>query len=193
MLDIKYVRENLDEVEEILKHRNCKFDKNKFFELEKQRRDLIATEEELQSKRNKTSKQIGALMSQGKKDEAEKAKEEVRAINEKLEKAKEERELADKQLKEFMMSIPNIAHDTTPVGSDENDNVEVRKWGEPKQFSFDAKPHWDIGTDLKIIDFERGVKLAKSRFYVLGGAGAKLERALINFMIDFHEKNGYKE
>lgn len=193
MLDIKYVRENMDVVVEAMKNRNAEFDKKKFAKLEEERRTCISSEEELQAGRNVASKQIGAMMSQGKKDEAEKAKDEVRKINEQLEHAKLARETVDKALKDFMMAVPNMPHETTPVGKDENDNSEVRIWGEPKKFDFDAKPHWDIGTDLDIIDFERGVKLSKSRFYVLGGAGAKLERSLINFMADTHVANGYKE
>lgn len=193
MLDIKYVRENLDLVQQAMKNRNAEFDKDSFLQMEENRRKLIATEEELQAKRNSTSKQIGQLMSQGKKDEAEAVKTEVREINEKLEKAKAGREQADNNLKTFMMAIPNIPHESTPVGKDEDDNPEVRKWGEPSSFEFEPKAHWDIGTNLDIIDFERGVKLAKSRFYVLGGKGAKLERALINFMADTHESKGYRE
>lgn len=193
MLDIKFVRDNLDAVEAAMKSRNATFDKEKFLEMDADRRKFIASEEELQSKRNAASKQIGALMGQGKKDEAEAAKEEVRKINEELEKLSANRQNAEEELKTFMMAVPNMPHESTPVGADENDNPEVRKWGEPTKFAFEPKAHWDIGTDLDIIDFERGVKLAKSRFYVLGGMGAKLERSLINFMADTHEKNGYRE
>lgn len=193
MLDIKYVRENTDLVVEAMKNRNADFDKQKFAKLEEDRRKCIAVEEELQAERNSASKKIGELMAQGKKDEAEKAKEDVRKLNDKLEKATEARGRADRALREFMLAVPNIPHETTPVGKDENDNPEVRKWGEPRNFDFEAKAHWDIGTDLDIIDFERGVKLSKSRFYVLGGAGAKLERSLINYMADTHETKGYKE
>lgn len=193
MLDVKFVRENLDEVVKAMKARNFDFDKAAFSKLDENRRKLIAEEEELQASRNAQSKSIGALMGQGKKDEAEKAKEEVRKINEKLEDISAKRENVEDELKTLMMSVPNIPHESTPIGADENDNPEIRKWGEPTKFNFEPKAHWDIGTDLDIIDFERGVKLAKSRFYVLGGAGAKLERALINFMADTHNKNGYRE
>ena len=193
MLDVKFVRENLDEVVKAMKARNFDFDKAAFSKLDENRRKLIAEEEELQAGRNAQSKSIGALMGQGKKDEAEKAKEEVRKINEKLEDISAKRENVEDELKTLMMSVPNIPHESTPIGADENDNPEIRKWGEPNKFNFEPKAHWDIGTDLDIIDFERGVKLAKSRFYVLGGAGAKLERALINFMADTHNKNGYRE
>lgn len=193
MLDIKFVRENLDAVETAMKNRNAKFDREKFVAFEQDRRKCIAQEEQLQQQRNSASKQIGQLMSQGQKDQAEKAKDDVRKINESLEEAKQKREQVDNALKDYMMSVPNMPHETTPVGADENDNPEIRKWGSPKDFDFEAKAHWDIGTNLNIIDFERGVKLAKSRFYVLGGMGAKLERSLINFMLDQHVKKGYKE
>lgn len=193
MLDIKFVRENLDAVETAMQNRNAKFDREKFISFEQDRRKFIAEEEALQQKRNSASKQIGALMSQGKKDEAEQAKDEVRKINEELESAKQKREEVDGALKDYMMSIPNMPHETTPVGADENDNPEIRRWSEPTEFDFEPQAHWDIGTNLDIIDFERGVKLAKSRFYVLGGAGARLERALINFMIDTHTSKNYRE
>ena len=141
MLDMKYVRENTDAVVAAMKNRNAEFDQAKFVKLEEERRTCIAAEEELQAGRNAASKQIGALMSQGKKDEAEKAKDEVRKINEKLEHAKEAREKADTELREFMMAIPNLPHESTPVGADENDNPEVRTWGEPRKFDFEAKAH----------------------------------------------------
>ena len=127
MLDIKYVRENTDAVVAALKNRNVEFDKSKFAKLEEDRRKCIAAEEELQAERNAASKKIGEMMSQGKKDEAEKAKEEVRKINEKLEKATDARGRADGGLREFMLAIPNLPHESTPVGKDENDNPEVRK------------------------------------------------------------------
>lgn len=193
MLDIKFVRENLDAVEAAMKNRNAKFDKDTFVTLDELRRKCIASTEQLQAERNSISKQIGQLMGQGKKDEAEAVKQQVKKINEDLEKEKAAREAAENQLNDFVMALPNLPHETTPVGKDENDNPEIRKWGTPKNFDFEAKAHWDIGTDLGIIDFERGVKLAKSRFYCLSGYGAKLERALINFMADIHEKNGYTE
>ena len=193
MLDIKYVRENIEDVAKALANRNAEFDTKKFLALEEDRRKFIAGEEELQASRNSASKKIGELMSKGEKDAANKAKDDVRKINDKLEKAKEKREEADAKLRDFMLAVPNIPHESTPVGKDENDNPEVRKWGEPREFDFEAKAHWDIGTDLGVIDFERGVKLAKSRFYVLAGAGAKLERALINYMADTHTAKGYKE
>ncbi|MDO4502343.1 MAG: serine--tRNA ligase [Coriobacteriia bacterium] len=193
MLDIKYVRENLDAVAEAMKNRNAKWDSERFTALDEERRAAIAEEESLQAERNAASKAIGALMKEGKKDEAEQAKEQVRVINEKLESAGARRDAADAAVREILMTSPNLPHPTTPIGASEDDNPEIRRWGTPREFDFEAKPHWDLGADLGIIDCERGVKLAHSRFYALGGLGARLERSLINFMADTHTSRGYKE
>ena len=193
MLDIKYVRDNQDVVAEAMKNRNAKWDAEKFSSLDEERRAAIAEAEALQQERNAASKSIGAMMKEGKKAEAEAAKEQVRVINEKLESASARRDAAEAAINEVLMSTPNIPHPSTPVGKDENDNPEVRRWGTPREFDFEAKAHWDLGPELGIIDSERGVKLAHSRFYVLGGLGARLERALINFMADTHASRGYKE
>lgn len=196
MLDTKFVRENLDAVKEAMENRNSSFDDAAFIDLDARRREFIAQEEALQSERNKISKQIGALMKEGKKDEAEAAKERVRVINEELESAAEKRQQADADLRDLLLATPNMPDESTPIGKDENDNPEVMRWGTPRDFAaegFEGKAHWDLGPELGIIDFERGVKLAESRFYVLGGAGARLERALISFMLDQHTSRGYKE
>ena len=196
MLDARYVRENLEAVEAAMANRNASFDSERFVELDKRRRALISQSEALQSDRNRLSKEIGKLMSQGEKDEAEAVKAQVKEINEQLDGIAADRDAADEDLREMMLRIPNIPDASTPVGKDESENPEIRRWGTPRDFDddgFEMKPHWDLGTDLGIIDFERGVKLAESRFYVLGGAGARLERALISFMLDQHTERGYKE
>lgn len=196
MLDLKYVRENQEAVACAMKNRNASWDAERFSQLDDARRAAIAKEEALQADRNAASKAIGQMMAQGKTDEAEAAKERVRAVNEELAAAGREREEADTALRELLMSTPNMPADSTPVGADENDNPEVRRWGTPRDFAaegLEPKPHWDLGTELGIMDFERGVKLAKSRFYLLGGLGARLERSLINFMADTHASRGYKE
>lgn len=196
MLDTKFVRDNLDAVKEAMKNRNASFDDAAFLELDAGRRELIAKEESLQSERNKISKQIGVLMKEGKKEEADAAKDRVRGINEELDSAAEKRQAADDALRNMLLATPNMPDETTPIGKDENDNPEVMRWGTPRDFEaegFEGKAHWDLGPELGIIDFERGVKLAESRFYVLGGAGARLERALISFMLDQHTSRGYKE
>ena len=196
MLDIKFVRENQDAVSEAMRNRNASWDSARFSELDESRRDAIQQEEALQAERNALSKEIGKMMGAGQKDEAEAAKERVRAINDELAGVSARREAVDAELRDLLMSVPNIPDAATPVGADENDNPEVRRWGTPRDFAaegFEPKAHWDLGPELNIIDFDRGVKLAESRFYVLGGLGARLERALISFMLDQHVARGYKE
>lgn len=193
MLDIRFVRENQDAVIAAMVSRNATWDADRFSVLDEQRRSAITEEEAFQARRNALSKSIGSMMAAGEKDRAEAAKEEVRVINEQIAAIGLRREEAEAGLNELLLGVPNIPSETTPVGKDENDNPEVRRWGTPPQFDFDYKAHWDIGPDLGIIDFERAVKLAKSRFVLLGGLGARLERALINFMVDTHVGRGYKE
>lgn len=193
MLDMKFVRENLDAVTTAMKNRNADFDAVKFAELDKSRRELIGEEEALQADRNSSSKQVGEMMKTGNASSAEQLKEHVKEINSKLEGITLRREEIEAELNDILMHTPNMPDVSVPVGKDENDNPEVRRWGTPREFDFEYKAHWDLGTDLDIIDFDRGVKLAESRFYVLGGAGARLERALISFMLDTHTSKGYKE
>ena len=196
MLDIKFVRENQDAVSEAMRNRNASWDSARFSELDESRRDAIQQEEALQAERNALSKEIGKMMGAGQKDETEAAKERVRAINDELAGVSARREAVDAELRDLLMSVPNMPDAATPVGADENDNPEVRRWGTPRDFAaegFEPKAHWDLGPELNIIDFDRGVKLAESRFYVLGGLGARLERALISFMLDQHVARGYKE
>ena len=193
MLDTKFVRENPDVVAQAMQNRNFPWDPSKFEELDLQRRELIAKEEELLAKRNASSKEIGKMMASGNTQEAEAIKEEVRLINEQVEQLTASRSEIDAKLTDILKGSPNLPHESVPVGASEDENVEVRRWGAPTKFNFKPKAHWDIGTDLNIIDFERGVKLARSRFVVLGGAGARLERALISFMLDTHISRGYKE
>lgn len=192
MLDIRYVRENQEAVAEAMRNRNFPWDADKFLELDDKRRAAIAEEEGLQAQRNKISKEIGSMMASGNKEEAEAAKEQVRQINEQLSAASAERAQIDEELKAILARTPNLPSETTPVGKDENDNPEVRRWGTPTEFDFEPKAHWDLGDELGIID-ERGTKLAAARFVLLSGLGARLERALINFMADTHVSRGYKE
>lgn len=193
MLDIRFVRDNPEKVTEALATRNVVWPAEKFAGLDEQRRSLITEVEGLQAARNAASKQIGALMHDGKTDDAEAAKTQVREINDKIDALDAQRVQVDDELRTMLMGYPNIPHASTPIGKDENDNPEVRRWGTPPDFDFDFKAHWDLGTDLGIIDFDRAVKLAGSRFILLGGQGARLERALINFMADTHISRGFKE
>ncbi len=194
MLDIKFVRENPDVVDKSCASRqNAHWDREQFFKLDELRRSTIVEVERLQAERNSASKQIGKLMQEGKQDEAQAAKEQVAAGKARIAELEEQRASVEKQLHDLVSAIPNIPHESVPYGKDDSENKEVRKWGTPRSFDFDAKAHWDLGTQTHMIDFDRGVKLAGSRFYVLGGYGAQMERALINFFIDMHNEVGFKE
>ena len=194
MLDIKFVRENPDLVDKACESRqNAHWDREKFFELDEERRSVIAEVEKLQAERNSVSKQIGQLMREGKKDEAEAAKARVAANKDRIASLDDRRTEVEDALFDLVSRIPNIPHESVPYGKDDSDNPEVRRWGTPREFDFEAKAHWDLGPELGVIDFDRGVKIAGTRFYVLGGLGARLERALISFMIDMHVKAGFKE
>lgn len=193
MLDIKFVRENQDAVADAMRNRHADWDGALFARLDGERRDAIQREEALQAERNTLSKQVGSLMKEGKQDEAEAVKARVAAIKDELAEAGAQRDAVDAQLRDLLLRTPNMPDASTPVGDDEDDNPEVRRWGTPPEFGFEPQAHWDLGPALGIIDFERGVKLASSRFVVLGGLGARLERALINFMADTHTSRGYKE
>ena len=193
MLDIKFVRENPDIVDTSCANRNTSWDRERFFELDGRRRSLIVEVEKLQAERNAVSKQIGQLMREGKKDEAEAAKQQVASNKDRIAGLDAERSAVEKELFDLVAGIPNIPDPSVPIGKDDTENPEIRRWGTPRQFDFEPKAHWDLGPDLGIIDFDRGVKLAGSRFYLLGGMGAKLERALINFMLELHAEKGFKE
>lgn len=194
MLNIKFVRENPDVIDAACASRqNAHWDREKFFELDAERRSVIAEVESLQAERNAISKQIGLFMREGKKDEAEAAKQQVSANKERIAELDQRRGSVEEELTSLVAAIPNIPDESVPYGVDDSDNPEVRRWGTPTEFDFEPKAHWDLGVDLGIIDFDRGVKLAGTRFYLLGGFGARMERALINFMIDQHNKAGFKE
>ena len=196
MLDIKFVRENPDALDEAMANRQGSWDREKFFELDDERRAVIVEVEELQATRNAESKKIGVLMKEGKRDEAEAAKDAVRRVNEKIDGLAERRSALEAELYDFMAHIPNIPCAATPVGVDETENPERRRWGKPRDFAaegFEAKAHWDLGTDLHMLDFERGSKLSGGRFTVLSGKGAMLDRALENFFLNTHISRGFTE
>lgn len=197
MLDIKFVRENPDLVDKACESRqNAHWDREKFFELDEERRSVIAEVEKLQAERNSVSKQIGQLMREGKKDEAEAAKARVAANKDRIASLDDRRGEVEDALFDLVSRIPNIPHESVPYGKDDSDNPEVRRWGTPRDFAadgFEPKAHWDLGPATGMIDFDRGVKIAGTRFYVLGGMGARMERALISFMVDMHVKAGFKE
>lgn len=195
MLDINYVRENLDAVRKALANRNFPSDSlDRFSELDAERRRVITEADAVNQARNASSKEIGALMQAGKRDEADAKKAEVAGLKEKqteLEKARDEMDLA---MRDLLAGLPNIPAEDVPVGVDESANQEIRRWGEPRRFDFEPKDHVDLGESLGILDLERATKIAGSRFAILNGAGARLERALVNFMLDVHTgEHGYME
>lgn len=193
MLDIRFVRENTDKVIEALKNRGQKNDiLDKFLTIEHERRDLLRLVEEQRQLRNKLSQEVGKLKKEGK--DATVVLLEAKSVSDQIT-AKEEilRTLEDRAKQELLL-IPNIPHESVPVGRDETENIEVRVWGQKPQFTFEPQNHWDIGENLEILDFERAGKIAGARFVILKGPGAKLERALINFMLNLHTKeHGYTE
>ncbi len=193
MLDARWVRDNVEAVREAMANRGASWDFDRFLALDEERRELIAKVETRQARRNELSKEIGGLMKDGRRDEAEARKDEVRLINDEIAERDRHRDEVDAELRAMLLTIPNVPDASVPVGPDETGNVETYRWGAPPAFDFEPKAHWDLGPSLGIIDFERAVKLAKSRFVLLGGLGARLERALINFMLDEHTGHGYRE
>ncbi|MDR1016455.1 MAG: serine--tRNA ligase [Coriobacteriales bacterium] len=193
MLDPKFIRDHLDVVAISCEQQHGHFDQARYQSLDQRRGVLIRQVEDAQAERNSASKAIGQALKEGRADEAEQMKAAVKQTNAQISTDQEQLDTVQAELDQLLLTIPNLPSETTPIGVDENDNVEVRRWGTPRQFDFQFKPHWDLGIDLQIIDFDRAVKLAESRFILLGGMGAKLERALINFMCDTHSSRGFKE
>lgn len=191
MLDIRRVRSNPQEILAALEKRNSGLKLDEFLALDEKRRQLLVDVEALKNRRNTVSEQIGKMKKAG--QDAELLMAQMRDVNQQI-KEKDEiiREL-EENTQAILYSIPNIPHPSVPVGNNEQDNREIRRWGEPCQFGFAAKPHWEIGEELDILDFERGGKITGARFTVYKGLGARLERALINFMMDTHAQNGYTE
>lgn len=190
---MKYLRNNLQEITKKLEHRGEDLsDLDRFSDLDEKRRGLIVETEKLKSKRNEVSKKIPLLKKEGK--DVQPVIAEMREVGDNIAELDQQLRGIEEQLQQVMLSIPNIPHESVPVGEDEEDNVEVRKWGEIPEFDFEVKPHWDLGTDLGILDFERAAKVTGSRFVFYKGLGARLERALWNFMMDYHaEHHGYEE
>ena len=195
MLDINFVRENLEAVRAALANRNFPADSlDKFAELDAERRRVITEADALNQARNASSKEIGALMQAGKRDEAEAKKSEVAGLKDKQAELEKLRDDADAGMRELLSGLPNIPAEGVPVGADEAANEEVRRWGEAREFDFEVKDHVDLGEALGILDLDRATKIAGSRFAILNGAGARLERALVNFMLDVHTtEHGYTE
>jgi len=197
MLELRFIRENLDLVKEKCIRRGMATTLiDAFSDTDQKRLTLLAEVEGLKNKRNTVSDQI-AVLKRGSDADKEKAAPligEMRATSQRIKELDSKLNAIELSLQEIVMAIPNLCHDSVPVGEDESNNIEVKKWGEKPAFSFPPKPHWELGEQQDIIDFERAAKISGSRFALLKGFAAKLERALINFMLDLHtQRHGYSE
>jgi seryl-tRNA synthetase len=196
MIDIKLLRSNPDRFKQMLLRRGEEFVPliDELLAIDMERRVLISEVEKLKAERNRTSKAIGELFKKGKKEEALRLKSEVELTSERIVEFERKLSEVERRFNEIILSIPNPPHESVPVGEDETDNVVIRYWGKKPDFDFEPSPHWDIATSLGMLDFERAVKLSGSRFALYKKWGAKLERALINFMLDLHtSEHGYEE
>lgn len=193
MLDRRLLRKNFAEIKQKLQKRGEDLSElENFGALDTRRREIIAEVEQLKAKRNETSKQISLLKRE--KQDASELIAEMQEVGKQIKALDTELDEIDEKLDQIMLAIPNIPHESVPIGEDEDDNEEIRRWGEIPSFSFEPKAHWDIATDLGILDFERAAKVAGSRFVFYKGLGSRLERALINFMMDLHvDEHGYEE
>ncbi len=194
MIDPKLIRDDIESIRALLEKRHMSDAVNidELKAVDEQRRELVARSDELRERRNKLSKTVGQLKSQGK--DADDAMREVQSISAELKSFSNSLDELNLKFNDMHLSIPNILDPSVPEGKDDTDNIIIREWGKKPEFDFEPKPHYDIGTDLGILDFERGVKLAGARFYVYKGLAASLERAIINFMLDLHTKeHGYTE
>ncbi len=192
MLDIKLIRENPSKVMEGFKKRGETVDLVAIMKLDEDRMSLLRRIEDLRSQRNRNSDEIGRLKREGKS--ADLLLEQMKGVSDEIKKLETDIRGIEEQEQEILLILPNIPHESVPVGENENENIEIRNWGEIPEFSFEPKPHWEIGEDLDIIDFQRATNIAGARFSLMKGAGALLERSLINFMLDLHTReHGYKE
>lgn len=191
MLDIRAIRSNPEEIKRKLARRGQEFRIDDILKLDEERRQVIFEVEELKSRKNKVSEEVAKLKKA--KQDAEAMVLEMREVSEKIKEMDERVRVLDEEITGILMTIPNTPYDGIPDGSSDADNVEIRKYGEPTKFEYEPKAHWDIGVDLNILDFETAGKVTGARFTFYRGLGAKLERALINFMLDTHTENGYTE
>ncbi|MGN0711340.1 MAG: serine--tRNA ligase [Anaerovoracaceae bacterium] len=193
MLDIKKIREDYEGIKASVERRGKgDFGLSNVPALDEKRRDVLAKVEAMKNKQNQASKEIPKLKKEGKDTTALMA--EMKTLSEEIKALDAEVSAVEDELKQTLLGVPNTPHPTVPMGKDDADNVELRKWGEPRKFDFEHKAHWDVGTDLDILDFDRAAKISGARFTVYKGAGARLERAVINFMLNLHtEEHGFTE
>jgi len=191
-LDLKFLRKELDRVRERIALRGVEVDWERFLELDGERRELIQRVEALRSRQNRYSEEISRIKREG--GDSKDLIAEMRVVAKEAKELERQLRQKEEELRAFLLNVPNVPHESVPVGDGPEDNVEVKRWGEPPEFSFEPRPHWEIGERLGILDFERGAKLAGARFTLYWRLGAQLERALINFMLDLHIKeHGYTE
>ena len=191
MLDIKILRTEPDKIREALKNRNNDLDITPAIELDLKRRELLGNVEQMKAKQNEISKQIPTMKKAGESTDAIFA--EMKELSNEIKDLDAQVSEIDAKLRDFMLRIPNIPSAKSPIGVDDTQNKEVRRWSEPRKFDFDAKAHWDIGTNLDILDFDRGAKISGTRFTVYKGLGARLERSVIQYFLNTHTANGYTE
>jgi seryl-tRNA synthetase len=195
MLDLNFVRDNLDRVRAALEARSFPtMALDDFARADTERRRVIAESDQLNAERNAASREIGALMKEGKQDEAGARRREVGELKERIAELDRARDEAEARMRELLSTLPNIPHESVPVGKDETANREERRWGQAPEFDFEPRDHVDLGTSLGLLDFDRASKIAGARFAILNGAGARLSRALVNFMLELHTReHGYLE
>jgi seryl-tRNA synthetase len=192
MYDLNFFRNNLEQVRNRLVSRGYELDIGAFQELDRKRRLYVTESEELKAVRNQASVEIAKSRKAG--EDTSERQQQVRAMGERISELNEQASRLEVDFRDFLSRVPNLPHETVPVGRDERDNQEVRRWGTPREFAFPPKAHWDLGPELGILDLERAAKVTGARFAVYWGIGARLERALINFMLDLHTKeHGYQE
>jgi seryl-tRNA synthetase len=192
MLDLKFVRENFDLVQQMLRNRRMDTDLSRFQELDERRRQVLREVEQLKYRRNVASEEISRLKKE--RQDASERIEDMRLVSQQIKELDQQLADIEQAFKEVLLLIPNMPHDSVPAGADESDNPVVKSWGTPPAFSFSPKPHWEVGEDLGILDFERAARMTGARFVLYWGMGAAMERALITFMLDMHtDRHGYTE
>ncbi len=192
MHDLSHFRANLDSIAERLATRGFTLDVPQFRELDAERRAAVTETEQLKARKNSESTEVNRLRNEGVDTAVQQV--ELRAMGDRIAELDEKVKGLDETFRTLLAGIPNVPHESVPVGRGSDDNVEIRRWGQPRQFAFEPKAHWDLGPELRILDLERAAKVTGARFAVYWGAGAKLERALINFMLDLHTReHGYTE
>lgn len=192
MLDLRMIRQNPEKVREALRKRGEEAPLEELLVLDEKRRSILTDVEKLKAKRNEVSDEVARRKRE--KEDAQELIAEMQVVSRQIKDFDEELREVDGKIQDYLLRIPNIPHESVHVGTSEDDNMEIRRWGEQTKFDFEPLPHWELGVNLDIIDFERAGKVTGSRFYFLKGAGARLERALMNFMLDLHTtEHGYRE